>query len=277
MFYRTYAPSPPLGDFIGRFWLCSDTPSHSRERIVPSGTLELVFNLRDDEIRIYDPFRFESYTRLSGAIVSGGYSRFFVIDPLQHASMLGVHFRPGGAFRFLGVPASELADRHLDLETLWGSSALDLRERLCAAATPEQRFSLLEGALGARAGLSLNRHPAVSLALEAFDVMGLMGAETRVREVARRAGLSQRRFVQVFAAEVGLRPKLYSRLRRFGRARKWVRSAPSPDWARIAVDCGYFDQSHLIRDFLAFSGFSPVDYLRHRSERVLPNHVPQVG
>jgi hypothetical protein len=45
MFYRSYTPGPPLGDFIGRFWLCSDTPSHSRERMLPSGTIELVFNL----------------------------------------------------------------------------------------------------------------------------------------------------------------------------------------------------------------------------------------
>jgi AraC-like DNA-binding protein len=55
-----------------------------------------------------------------------------------------------------------------------------------------------------------------------------------------------------------------------------VRKAPAPDWARVAVDCGYFDQSHLIRDFLAFSGYSPAEYFRQRSERVLPNHIPQI-
>lgn len=49
------------------------------------------------------------------------------------------------------------------------------------------------------------------------------------------------------------------------------------DWARIAVDCGYFDQSHLIRDFLEFSGLTPADYLRRQSGQVLPNHVPQGG
>jgi hypothetical protein len=53
MFYRSYTPAPPLGDFIGRFWLCSDAPPDPRERILPSGTIELVVNLRDDEIRIY--------------------------------------------------------------------------------------------------------------------------------------------------------------------------------------------------------------------------------
>lgn len=113
MFYRSYTPQQPLGDFVERLWLCSDAPPHSRERILPSGTIELVVNLREDEIRIYDPSHPDRCTRMSGATVSGPYSRFFVIDPLQHASILGVHCRPGGAFPFLGVPAGELADTHV--------------------------------------------------------------------------------------------------------------------------------------------------------------------
>src|SRR5687768_6982750 len=102
MFYRSYVPAPPLGDFVDRFWLCSDTPPHRRERILPSGTIELVVNLCEDEIRIYDPTHPDRCTRMSGATLSGAYSRYFVIDPLQHASILGVHFKPGGAFPFLG-------------------------------------------------------------------------------------------------------------------------------------------------------------------------------
>jgi hypothetical protein len=58
----------------------------------------LVFNLCDDEIRIYDPAHHDRCTRFSGAVVSSAYSTFFVIDPLQHTSIIGVHFRPGGAF-----------------------------------------------------------------------------------------------------------------------------------------------------------------------------------
>jgi AraC-like DNA-binding protein len=273
MFYHSYTPGPPLGDFISRFWLCSDTPPHSRERILPSGTIELVFNLCDDEIRIYDPAYHDRYTRYSGAVVSGAYSSFFVIDPLVHASIIGVHFRPGGAFPFLDVPASELTDTHVDLATLWGPLASQLRERLCAA-TSAQRFSVLEAALVSRLHHPPQRHDAVSIALNAFEQTG---SKVRVRNIARRVGLSQRRFIQVFATEVGLTPKLYERIRRFHQARQLVPKADAPDWARVAVECGYFDQSHLIRDFCAFSGLSPMAYLNQRSEHVLPNHVPQAG
>jgi AraC-like DNA-binding protein len=152
--------------------------------------------------------------------------------------------------------------------------AAELRERLCAAKTVNQRFALLENVLALRLKDPPRRHAAVSIALAAFD---RTCGDARVHEVARRVGLSQRRFIEVFAAEVGLTPKLYCRLRRFQQARHLVLNAPAPDWAQVAVACGYCDQSHLIRDFQAFSGLSPTNYLRMSSGQdgqVLPNHAP---
>ena len=274
MLYRRHTPTPRLARFVDCFWACSDAPAHRRERILPSGTIELVVNLREDEIRVYDPSDLDRCRRFSGAAISGTYSEAFVIDPLQHASIVAVHFRPGGAFPFLGMPAGELADTHVDLEDLWGPLAREVRERLCAAATPVARFHLLEEILLSRLGRSLEGHRAVPAALAALEPAD---KTWRVRDLAGDVGLSQRRFIQVFTAEVGMTPKLYSRVLRFQRARALVRDAVAPDWARVAVDCGYFDQSHLIRDFLAFSGLSPAGYLRRRSEHVLPNHVPQAG
>jgi AraC-like DNA-binding protein len=274
MFHRSYAPAPPLGDFVEQFWLCSGTTAHPRAQLLPNGTIELVVNLREDQIRIQDPTRPDRCQQHSGAVVAGAYGGSFVSEYTPHASIVGVHFRPGGASPFLGVPAGELADMHVDLEALWGRPAAELRERLCEAATPAERFSLLERTLAARLDRATSRHGAVPVALDAFDQTG---TGERVRDVARRVGLSQRRFIQVFAAEVGLTPKLYGRVRRFRRALALVRGVPAPDWARLAVECGYFDQSHLIRDFRAFSGLTPEEYLRRRSEHVLHNHVLQAG
>jgi AraC-like DNA-binding protein len=274
MFLRTYTPGPPLDECVERFWLCSDTPSHPRERILPSGTVELVINLSDDEIRIYAPLHPECPRRYSGAVVSGPYSGCFLIDPLQHASIIGVHFRPGRAVPVIGVPASELADAHVDLEALWGRAAAELRERLCAAATPARAFAVLEEVLLGRLRQSRPRHGAIPVALDAFEQAD---PGVKVRDLAGRVDLSQRRFIQLFTAEVGLTPKLYGRVRRFQRARELVRKATEPDWAAVALACGFFDQSHLIRDFGEFSGLSPVAYVNQRIDHVLLNHVPWVG
>jgi len=269
MLHLSYVPISPLLDFVEDFWLYDGyTQPHFKERILPSGTFELVINLRDDELRIYDAAQPERCNRFSGALVSGTYGGFFVIDTAEEVSIMGVHFRPGGAFPFLGLPAGELADTHVNLETLWGRSAVELRERLCDAATPAEKFRLLEEALVAHLFRPLEHHYAVPTALDAFRQTN---DSAMVRDVARRIGLSQRRFIQVFTEEIGLTPKLFSRVQRFQRAMALVRQTTAPDWARLAVNCGYFDQSHLIRDFLMFSGHSPMNYLRRQ------NHLHQQG
>src|SRR6185369_5493935 len=74
------------------------------------------------------------------------------------------------------------------------------------------------------------------------------------RELAREAGLSEKRFIDVFKFEVGLNPRLFSRIRRFQRVLGRVQRSGAPDWAQLALNQGYFDQSHLIRDFVAFFG-----------------------
>jgi AraC-like DNA-binding protein len=266
--YLSYHPGPPLDDFVENLWSLSDAPPHARERILPSGTLELVINLDQDEFRIYDTAESRPPKRFRGAMVSGAYRGPFVIDTKEHASVIGVHFAPGGAVPFLGAPPGYLADTHLELETLWPRQASQLRERLCEAQSPTKRFRLLEHALLARLRSPFKHHGAVRAALEYVARPGVA-----VAEVADRVGLSHRRLIEVFTAEVGVPPKLFARVQRFQRAMAVVQETRWVDWGELAVRCGYYDQSHLIRDFGEFSGFSPADLFRHRSDRVKVNHV----
>jgi AraC-like DNA-binding protein len=261
--FNFYKPKPPLSKFVDNFWLYEGyEPEHKTERILPTGTLELVINLRQNELLFYDAERSENCSRFSGAIVSGASGRSFAPDTAEATLIIGVHFKPGGAFPFLGLPAGDLADTHVDLETLWGPLAGRLRERLCEARTSAERFRLLQEALLSRLCHGVEQHYAVSTALEMF---GKNQAGPRVRGAAKYIGLSQRRFIQVFKAEVGITPKLFSRIQRFQQTRTFIQHNPSINWADLAVDFGYFDQSHFIREFLEFSGLSPADYInRHK-------------
>ena len=255
-------PSPPLSEFVDIFWLYEGYSSQQgTERILPTGTLELAINLHENELRFYDSEHPENCCRFSGAVISGAHGRDFTPDSPGKILIIGVHFKPGGAFPFLGLPAGELADTHVDLETLWGAQADHLRERLSEASTSAERFQLLQDALLRRLCRSVENHYAVSTALEMF---GKNQHGPRVREIAQYLGISERRFIQVFKAEVGLTPKLFSRIQRFQHTRTVIQQNPSPNWAHLALDLGYFDQSHLIREFHEFSGLSPTDYLnRH--------------
>jgi AraC-like DNA-binding protein len=236
--------------------------------------VEIVFNLCEDELRIYDPVRVGECKRFSGAIVSGTYTRSFAIDTAEHASIVGIHLRPGGAFPFLGVPASAIANTHVDLRALWGPAADRLHARLRLARTPEQRFDLLQTTLIDRLCHSPESHRAVRHSLELLESSEDV---VSVRDIAEQIGISHRHLIQVFSREVGLPPKLFHRVRRFQRSLISMRKAYAGNWAAVAAESGYFDQSHLIHDFREFSGLGPSAYLQQRSDRVLPNHVPLAG
>jgi AraC-like DNA-binding protein len=268
--FNFYKPKPPLSKFVDNFWLYEGNEAERKtELILPTGTLELAINLRQNELRFYDAERPENCSRFSGAIVSGAHGRGFTPDTAEENFVIGVHFKPGGAFPFLGLPAGDLADTHVDLETLWGPSAGRLRERLCEARTSAERFRLLQEALLNRLYHGVEQHYAVSAALEMF---GKNQAGPTVREAAKYLGLSQRRFIQVFKAEVGQTPKLFSRIQRFQQSRTFIQQNPSPNWASLALDLGYFDQSHFIREFLEFSGLSPTDYI-NRHKRFIEQNI----
>jgi AraC-like DNA-binding protein len=257
------APKWPLAEFVERFWYSCDAPPHQKVRVVPSGTIELVFNLNEDELGFYDTEQPERCKTFSGAIFSGAHARPLFVETRKH--VVGVHFKPGGAFRFLGVPATEFTDTHVNVKALWGKSTADLREQLCAAVSPGERFRVLEDALSTRLANAREEHRAVRAAL---DILRRDAGEARTRDLAEHLGLSQRHFIKVFAKQVGVTPKVFGRMQRFQRAADLTRSS-APDWADVAVACGYFDQSHLIHDFQTFSGLSPTEFHRQRGERLL--------
>lgn len=273
MQFFSSAPRAPLSRFVERLWWVSGGQLPRKERILPSGTVELVVNLRDDRVTIDSTVRDSRPRSYSGAVVSGPYSSAFVIDAMQHESMMGVHFRPGGAFAVLGIPGDDLADAHVDVGAIANDAfARELRERLCGMATHEARFTYLEHTLIDRFRAAAALHPAVELALERFTATGL-GAS--VRDVVRESGISHRRFLTLFKAHVGLTPKRYCRVLRFRHLHDVAQRVGRIDWAELAQECGFFDQSHLAGEFRKLSGVTPTEYQRDlaSSRRVLAGHV----
>jgi AraC-like DNA-binding protein len=249
MLLATRVPGPPLDAFVELFWLYDSDVLHAAERLLPNGSMELVVTL----------------TGKPEALIAGPYSRFTILDTTQPALVLGAHFAPGGAYPFLRMPAGELHNLDVSLEDLWGAeTARLLHERLSAAPTADRKFDLLERALIDRA-TTLERTSSVAWAVRALK-------RSSVAEVTRAIGMSSRGFIDAFRRETGYTPKVYARVQRFQRLLRRVHKAAEVDWADAALACGYYDQSHLIRDFRAFSGFSPSEYLVRRSDHL--NHVP---
>lgn len=259
-------PGPPLDRFVALLWEAAGSSGpHTHERVLPAGTVEVILNLREDEIRTYpgrDPL---APATLPGAIVCGARTEHFVIDADPETHVLGVHFHPGGAFPFFGLPADELRNQDVALECLWGRARTrELRERLLAARDAEARFDLLESVLARRAA-DYDPHPAVRFALRELAALRPVGA------VAERTGFSARRLGDLFRREVGVTPKAYARIRRFQDALARAGRDPGLDWTEVAHQSGYFDQAHFNHDFRAFSGLTPSEYSERRTRHM--NHV----
>jgi AraC-like DNA-binding protein len=270
MLYQRRKPRWPLSDFVELLWLYDGaTPTHDRERLMPTGSMDIVINLMDDEIRVYANDDPASVRRFRGSVFVGPHSEYFVIDTAEQARVAGICFKPGGAFVVIRPPAVELQNSHVGLHDLWGRAASDIRERLLEARTPDDKFRAMEDCLLAQLARPLARHPAVEYALG--EIQARPGAQT-VSAITDRIGLSPRRFIQVFSEQVGYTPKLFCRVRRFQQVLHAIHGRRSVDWADVALSCGYFDQSHFIHDFRAFSGISPTSYLAGHSEHL--NHVP---
>lgn len=271
--YRTYIPQPPLADFVDSFWLYEGyDPPHTKERRLPDGSMELVISLSDDTFRVYNRQNHHQFRSFRGGLLSGAHSQFTVIDTASQESIIGIHFKPGGAFPFLTLPTDELHNTLVPLDTLWGTTADDLRNNLLAAETPEMKFRTLEQTLLAHANLPLTQHPAVAFALREFQSMPPHSHTPTIAHVTEQIGLSPRHFIQLFSEEVGLTPKLFCRVLRFQKVLGLIEKAQRIKWTNIALTCGYFDQAHLIHDFQAFSGLTPGAYLTLRGEH--RNHIP---
>jgi AraC-like DNA-binding protein len=193
-----------------------------------------------------------------------------VIDTAQKVRIMGVHFKPGGAHAFTGFAVDEVQDRHLAAEVLWGAAALTLTDQLAHAPDAAARFLLLEEALHRRVVCPAGPHAAVQ---EAVAVLTRTPGLVPIESLAAQTGLSHRRFIELFRRQAGLPPKLFSRILRFQQTLARVHAAPRlPDWCEVAFDAGYYDQSHLIRDFRQFAGLTPAAYYALKGEH--KNHVP---
>jgi AraC-like DNA-binding protein len=268
MLYLDRVPSPPLDRFIASLWFCRSEPRpFALERVLPTGTAQLIINLKEDRTRMYDP---QSGTVRAGCgtVLSGISTRYGLIDTAEQECVAGVCFRPGGTIPFFSIPAYDLCDAGVPLELVWDRARANrLREQVLAAGSPAAALDALERAM-ANVWRGWAFDPAIEFALETFA--GEPAVAT-IASVAGRIGLSSKRLVERFKTAVGVPPKRYCRILRFQRALACAERGRRADWTRIALDCGYFDQAHFIHDFRSFAGITPTAYDAGRTR--FRNHV----
>jgi AraC-like DNA-binding protein len=269
MAFTTRNPVAPLRRSLALIWDWRVEPGEFvLERILPQPGSSLIINLLEDQTRVYTDDAQCRCEYLPGAVFSGQFTQSFVIDSDEQIAVMGVVFRPGGAFDLLRERMDPFDNRHVAFDDLAGPSVRSLRERLLHTADADSRLAVLERWLLDRSGFA-GLHPAVEFALDTLDRAPQI---QRIDAVIAASGYSARRFSTLFREQVGIGAKRYVRLQRFRAAVTGANGERRVDWSRIAADCGFHDQAHLVREFRAFSGMTPSAYRARASHNV--NHVP---
>jgi AraC-like DNA-binding protein len=169
--------------------------------------------------------------------------------------MLGVYFRPGRAAAFLGVGMSDLTDRTVAIDDVWGASAARLAEDL-SDLDEAGRIERLESCLLAILSNASRPMESIDMAGVTAHILRHRGRVT-IEAMADAAGVSRQHFSRQFRERLGISPKLYCRLARFHSGLARAHSNRTVDWAETALDLGYADQSHMIAEFRQFSSLTP--------------------
>jgi AraC-like DNA-binding protein len=251
-------PVPELAGMIDWLWYGEGHVNYARDRILPSAQSQLLINLGPTQYRIDAgpperrvPFRDVWYSALHQSPID--------TEAPHGSALLGIAFKSGGVYPWLGAALEGLGDRIVALSDLVGDSVLGLRQHLLDTDDDALRFELVQRWLCARLSPRTVLHPAVTWALTRIEASR---GEISVAALATETGFSRKHLAALFLRQVGLAPKALARVQRFRAALALVQRSESMPWAELAQQCGYYDQSHLVNEFHALGGMAPGEFLR---------------
>lgn len=254
MEYLEVAPAPSLRALIRCYWQLRGEGAGAAvaEPALPDGSPELIFNLGDSFEQLEPDGR---VVRQPAAFLVGQITRPFLVRPTGRTDLIAVRFESHGA-ALLHDNMRDLTDRHLGINSLRGGVLLPVADALARAVDTAERTDLLDSAFE---GLAAGRVPDPRVATAVSGIRRAHG-NLRCDDLAAELGLTPRSLQRLFARQVGITPKLLTRIVRFQRIFVTRRDDPG-NFARVAAQCGYSDQSHLVRDFRDFAGMPPAELL----------------
>jgi AraC-like DNA-binding protein len=266
--YKLYTPALPLSNFITHFtYYKNHTPNHSIDRFLPNGNIEIVIDLTETPKFIYDNISLVEIQACNKLWISGIRNKYITIPSGQNSEMFVINFRKGMVYPFLGLPLCEITDKVIDGDLILKKIFLQLREQLQACNTISAKFYLAEKILTTQFELSVN--PIIE-----YSINRILAAPEIVviKNIAAKSGYSSKHLIHLFENNVGVSPKSFLRIIRFQKSIREIELKGSTNFSSLALDCGYYDQSHFIADFKSFSGFTPVEYVKKKEGYL--NYVP---
>jgi AraC-like DNA-binding protein len=251
--YVEHRPRPELRPYLECLWLAEDTRVRRRlpERVVPDACPELIVHLADRFARQ----RGSRFVRQPRAFLAGTLTRPWLLRAGPRVLTLGARFRPGAVTALLPVSMPAATDRETELAAIAGRAAAEALVRALTEARGEKaRFAAAEAWLVERLGAVRPRPLEAAAFVE--RVVRARGSQ-RIDDVARALGVTRRRLERVCARSLGIRPKLFARIVRLNAVLAGLEGPERASALDLALEAGYFDQAHLLRDFRGLAGRTP--------------------
>lgn len=265
MRFRHLTPSPALSDFVDYYFIVeskSTSETHPVE-VFPSPQLEMTFTFGAPDTSYVtsgagDTRPAEDYS------VTGFTTSKSVYTNQDDLGVVMVGFKPWGIQNFLDFDVGQLTNRTLDLKNAWPADLRVLEDQVRAVASDAARIGVIENFL-----LSILRSREQDrMVIEAVHRIVSSNGNRPIRELSRDFHLSQKQFIRRFKRTVGVSPKLFSRIIRFQSIMDLMKTRQFR-LLDVALEAGFFDQAHFIKEFREFTGESPRVYLSSRYQTEL--------
>lgn len=248
-----YIPPPdhPLQPYLQSIWRGQDDGTIHRETVLPDGTLSIIFCLAGPHLlygrAMHEPLSFEV------GFVSGIKTQAFLAQPTSRFSLLGINLKMEACAALLPLPVNELIDLPVEAKLIF-KDAESIHEKLLETLNFRKQCTLLldwlQTLLSPPTKHKLIRHVCASLRE--------MPSESKIKEIARSLGISERHLRRLFLQQVGVSPARYLRLSRFIKTIYLIPGSSS--LTEIAHAAEYTDQAHFCRDFKEIAGMTPKEY-----------------
>lgn len=266
MKYKEIIPGEALRPYIKCYYLYeSDTDAVFKDKAFATGCIEIMFNLGTGrwQTDTGNGFQTTPLIELWGQVIQP-----LTFQSLGLNTMLGIRFYPHAASIFLNADVSQFNDRVSDLIDITGNPVQLLHSKLLDTTLLNKRIELVEDFLLSRLYLFEKKLDKTILINNVIKELKKEDFFDNIENVATRYGITSRYLQKLFLQHTGLTPKLYSKINRFQNSLLLI-AKKNTSLTAIAYECGYFDQSHFIREFKSFTGSVPSGYDPENSSAVL--------
>ncbi len=254
MDYQIFEPDSGLAPFIKCYWTL-DSPKidiPQSQTIVPDGCMEMIFHYGD----LYKQYIDGKAVVQPRSCVFGQLTRPLEIEPTGVTGVFSVRFHHDGFVPFTTIPIKEMDDRAISLEKLFGAYGTDLEEKVLQSCTTEEKINTVESFLLER----LNTETTDRIVRSTVDILLKVNGKISIDELSKQTNINRRQLERKFSSAIGLSPKQLSKTIRLQNALRRLLHKEYSSLTALAYESEYYDQTHFIKDFKEFTGYTPKEF-----------------